>query len=71
MSYGIDDGSITAVTVTANGDSCDAPIPVTFPSTVGDSKGFKVEKIGSDPQTVWIQLSGAPVTLALSQPIPL
>ena len=71
LSYGINDGSISSVTVTANGNTCSAPIPVTFPSAVSDTKGFKAEKVGSDPQTVWVQLTGSPVTLALSQPIPL
>ena len=71
MSYKINSGSITGVTVTANGNTCSAPIPVTIPSAVGDTKSFQAEKIGSDPQTIWVQLSGSPVTFGLSTPIPL
>lgn len=71
MNYAISDGSITGVTVTAEGNTCGAPIPVTFPSDVKDAKSFKTERVGSDPQTVWVQLSGSAVTFELSQPIPL
>ena len=71
LSYSLSDGSITGVTVSADGNTCGAPIPVTFPVAPSDTKGFDVEQMGSDPQTLWVRLSGSPVTLSLSEPIPL
>jgi len=71
MSYSMDfsSKSITSVTVTAPNNVCAAPIPVTVPGSVKDTKGFKNEQIGSDPLTVWVGLSGSPVTLDLDKPI--
>lgn len=71
LSYSVSDGSITSVTVSADGNTCKVPIPVTFPVAPSDTKGFNVEQRGNDPQTLWVQLSGSPVTLSLSEPIPL
>ncbi|KAB8077566.1 hypothetical protein BDV29DRAFT_168092 [Aspergillus leporis] len=62
---------ITGVTLTANGNTCNATIPVSFPVAVTDTKGFTTEQYGSDPLTVWVQLSGSPVSFTLSTPIPL
>lgn len=69
VSHVIDSGKITGVTVTANGNTCSEPIPVTFPVAPTDTKGFTTEQLGSDPLTVWVQLSGSPVTFTLSTPI--
>ena len=71
LSYKINDGSITGVTVTADGNTCSATIPVTFPAGVSNTKSFTAENIGSDPHTLWVHLTGSPVTLDLSTPIPL
>ena len=66
-----EDQKITGVTLSSDGNSCDSPIPVTFPTAPADTQGFETEKIGSDPLTVWAQLSGSPVTFTLSTPISL
>lgn len=62
-------GKITGVTVTANGNTCSTEIPVTVPGSVVDTKGFRTEQVGNDPLTIWVKLSGSPVSLTLSQPI--
>ncbi|KAK2623886.1 hypothetical protein QTJ16_006520 [Diplocarpon rosae] len=61
--------TITAVTLTATGNTCTAKIPVTVPGTVTDTQGFTTEKVGADPLTIWVQMSGAPVTFTLSTPV--
>ncbi|KAI9374748.1 hypothetical protein BJX61DRAFT_257125 [Aspergillus egyptiacus] len=68
-----DDGdAITGVTLSsANGNTCDAAIPVTFPEAPASTHGFATEQLGSDPVTVWAQLSGSPVTFSLASPIAL
>ncbi|CBF83680.1 hypothetical protein AN2954.2 [Aspergillus nidulans FGSC A4] len=71
LNYILDNGAITGVTVTANGNTCDANIPVTFPTAPTDTLGFATEQLGSDPFTVWAQLSGSPVTFSLATPIAL
>ncbi|KAJ5965945.1 hypothetical protein N7481_012659 [Penicillium waksmanii] len=71
LSYTIANKKITGVTVSATDSSCSSPIPVTFPSAPSDAKGFTVEQVGSDPTTVWVQLSGSPVSFTLSSPISL
>ena len=62
---------ITGVTVLAENSNCEEPIPVTFPVVPTDTRGFKTEQLGNDPLTVWVKLSGSPVTFSLSTPIPL
>ncbi|KAL4870855.1 hypothetical protein BDV12DRAFT_45136 [Aspergillus spectabilis] len=71
LSYVLNNGAITGVTLSATGNTCDAAIPITFPSTPADTHGFTTEQLGSDPVTVWAQLSGSPVTFPLSSPIAL
>ena len=71
LTYAVTSGSITGVTVTANGNTCSAPIPVTVPGAVTDTQGFTTEQVGSDPLTIWVQLSGSPVSFTLSQPVAL
>lgn len=70
MSYLTSNREITGVTVSAENANCAAPIPVTFSVPPTDTQGFKTEQIGSDPLTVWVKLSGSPVTFTLSKPIP-
>lgn len=71
LSWTANNKTITGVTVTANGNTCNATIPVTFPVDPTSTQGFKTEKVGNDPLTVWVQLSGTPVTFTLSTPIAL
>ncbi|KAK2595975.1 hypothetical protein N8I77_013487 [Diaporthe amygdali] len=71
LTYDITSGSITGVTVTASGNTCGTSIPVTVPGSVTDTQGFTTEQIGSDPLTIWVQLSGSPVSFTLSQPVAL
>ncbi|ESZ97904.1 hypothetical protein SBOR_1703 [Sclerotinia borealis F-4128] len=71
LSYQLDTtaSSITGFTLFANGDTCSTPIPVTLPGPVTDTKGATTEQIGNDPITLWVTLSGAPVSFTLSTPI--
>ncbi|EPS26703.1 hypothetical protein POX_g08994 [Penicillium oxalicum] len=71
LSYATDNGKITAVTVSAKGNTCSEAIPVTLPTAPTNTQGFTVEQLGSDPATIWVKLSGSPVTLTLSSPISL
>lgn len=71
LSYTVSDKKITAVTVTTNGNTCSRPIPVTFPVAPTSTQGFATEQLGHDPLTVWVQMSGSPVTFTLSTPIAL
>ncbi|KFZ02885.1 hypothetical protein V502_11414 [Pseudogymnoascus sp. VKM F-4520 (FW-2644)] len=63
--------TVTAITVTTNGNTCAKPIPVTVPNSVTSTSGHTTEKIGSDPLTIWVTMGGSPVTFTLSTPIPL
>ncbi|KAI5206725.1 hypothetical protein E4T39_02394 [Aureobasidium subglaciale] len=70
--YSVDGKSILSVTVTANGNSCSAPIPVTLPVGASSSApGLVRETLGSDPLVIWVPLTGSPVTLTLSSPVSL
>lgn len=71
--YGNNGTSIVGATVgSANGNSCSVPVPVTFPGTASTtSSGTTNEQLGSDPLTVWVTLSGSPVSFTLGQPIQL
>lgn len=62
--------SITGVTVGANGNACSVPIPVTVPGTVTSSTGVvRTEKVGNDPTTLWVSLSGAARSYTFSSPV--
>jgi hypothetical protein len=61
---------ITGVTVTSAGNVCIEPLPITVPGTVTDTQGFATEQVGSDPLTIWVTLSGSPITFTLSTPVP-
>ncbi|WAO91893.1 Hypothetical protein NCS54_00937800 [Fusarium falciforme] len=72
LSYGFsDDGkTIESVTVTANGNTCDVPVPVTVPGGASASGGSSSsDTLGSEPTIEWVTLAGSPVTLTLSQPL--
>ncbi|KAL2678907.1 hypothetical protein Neosp_009659 [[Neocosmospora] mangrovei] len=72
LSYGFsDDGkTIESVTVTADGNSCSVPVPVTVPGGASASGGSSSsDTLGSEPTIEWVTLSGSPVTLTLSQPL--
>ncbi|RDL38733.1 Uncharacterized protein BP5553_03073 [Venustampulla echinocandica] len=62
--------TITAVTLTTTNNRCDAKLPVTVPSGVTDVQDFTTEQLGTDPLTIWVQMSGSPVTFTLKTPIP-
>lgn len=70
MSYRIEESKITSVTVDAEDSSCGAEIPITFPVKPTSTNDFRTEQRGKDPLTVWVKLSGLPVTFDLSSPIP-
>lgn len=66
--------SITSVTITANDDSCDVPIPVTFPQTAAvrvDGGDVQVEQIGTEPVVLWVKLDGEPLSFTLDEPVSL
>ncbi|KAJ5592776.1 hypothetical protein N7537_009680 [Penicillium hordei] len=69
LRYATSNKKITAVTVSATGNTCTDPIPVTFPVAPTSTQGFATEQFGADPLTVWVKLSGSPVTFTLSTPI--
>lgn len=61
--------AITSVTVYTESNECEVPIPVTIPGGVVDAKGSRIEQIGTDPETLWVQLDGEAITFDLSVPI--
>jgi hypothetical protein len=61
---------ITGFQVTATGNKCAAPIPVTLPAgSVTSLQSSTTEQVGSDPLTLWIPLTGAAKTFTLTNPI--
>lgn len=70
MSYNFANSKITGVTVTANSNTCSVAVPLTVPGTVVNTKGMVLEKIGNDPLTIWVKLSGSAQTFTLSTPVP-
>ena len=69
--YSSNGGAIEGVTVSTDGNTCGAPVPVTFPNSAGpaSTQGFRTEQVGSDPLTVWVEMSGSPVSFDLANPI--
>lgn len=67
--YSADGTQITGVTVTANGNTCNVPVPITFPGTATTSAVTTSEKLGTDPLTVWATLSGSPISFTLGSPV--
>jgi hypothetical protein len=63
---------ITGFTVGCDNNSCPSPIPMTIPfGNVTDLQGSTVEQVGNDPMTLWVTLSGSPVTFTLTEPVSL
>lgn len=62
--------TITGVTLTSDGNTCAAAVPVTFPGKVKSTKGFVTEQLGSDPLTIWVKLTGQPVSFDLATAVP-
>ena len=69
MSWNLANGKITGLTVSANGNTCSAAVPITLPGTVTSTQGFATEKVGNDPLTIWVKLTGQPVSFTLSTAI--
>ncbi|KAH8591153.1 hypothetical protein B0O99DRAFT_551159 [Bisporella sp. PMI_857] len=71
LTYSTDSSAqtITGITLQANGNACDTEIPVTVPGSVTNTQGYRTEQVGNDPLTIWVGLSGAPVSFTLSTPI--
>lgn len=61
--------TITGVTVSANGNTCSVPIPVTVPTGVTNTQSMRTEKVGNDPTTIWVTLSGAARTFTFTTPV--
>ncbi|KAF7552527.1 hypothetical protein G7Z17_g4235 [Cylindrodendrum hubeiense] len=69
-----DDGTqIVSVTVSATGNTCSVPIPVTIPSgsATASSGTVTADVVGAEPPIQWVTLSGTAVTLTLSSPVSL
>ena len=73
ISWNAVNGTIGSVTVSANGNTCASPIPITFPTGNApvNKLGFPTEQLGNDPLTVWTTLSGSPITFQLAAPLKL
>ncbi|RKK92466.1 hypothetical protein BFJ68_g15877 [Fusarium oxysporum] len=75
LSYTFSDNglSIKSITITADGNQCSTPIPVTIPSGSVTSSGGSAtaDQVGTEPPIQWVKLSGSPVTLTLSQTVSL
>ncbi|KAK7418417.1 hypothetical protein QQZ08_011267 [Neonectria magnoliae] len=71
--YSSDGSSIKSVTVTADGNSCSVPIPVTIPAGSATASGGSItsDVLGSEPPIQWVTLKGSSVTLSLSSPVSL
>jgi hypothetical protein len=67
-----DGAGIESVTVyTAGGNKCGTTIPITIPSTPTSTDGATQERIGTDPLTLWVTMSGTARTYTFTKPIPL
>lgn len=71
LTYGldIDAQTINTLTMTATDNTCSVEVPLTVPGDVVDTQGFRTEQLGSDPLTIWVRLTGSPVTFELQTPI--
>lgn len=68
--YADDGKSITSVTVTATGNTCAVPVPVTFPGSVSSSPaGSTSEQNGAEPLISYATLSGSSVTYTLGSAV--
>jgi hypothetical protein len=71
LSFTTSGTTITAITLSAIGNTCGQLLPVTVPGKVTSTQGFTTEQVGTDPLTIWVKLAGNPVTFTLSTPVPL
>lgn len=73
LAFAADGAAIEAVRVTAEGNACRVPVPVTIPGgdASADAGAPRTDKVGSEPPIVWVTLSGSPVTLRLASPVKL
>jgi len=63
---------ISGFELSAVGNYCAVPIPVTLPSgTVTSLLGSTTEQIGNDPLTLWVSLDGSAMSFDLTSPISL
>lgn len=73
MTYLQTNATIKGVQVSAETDNnCASPIPITFPTANKPTAlpaGATSEQIGNDPYTIWLKLTGAPVTINLGAPL--
>ncbi|KHN93826.1 uncharacterized protein MAM_08305 [Metarhizium album ARSEF 1941] len=70
--YSADGNAIVSVQVTANGNTCSVPVPVTIPDGTAATVGLQPIqsiKLGSEPTILWVTLSGKPVDIKLSNPV--
>ena len=67
--YNKEGTAITSVTLSANGNTCAAPLPITFPGQVATTDDAVREQLGSDPLVLWTNLKGQSVTYTLAQPV--
>ncbi|KAF2157784.1 hypothetical protein K461DRAFT_326030 [Myriangium duriaei CBS 260.36] len=68
--YNAAGNAVTSVTLTANGNTCSVPIPVTVPGPVTVSGATATaDQVGSDPLIMWVTLTGQPATLTLNTPV--
>ncbi|KAK3719246.1 hypothetical protein LTR37_004465 [Vermiconidia calcicola] len=67
--YSSDRASIVGVTVTATGNRCGVPVPVTFPGSATTTGTARSDKLGSEPLIMWTTLSGSAVSYTLSAPV--
>ena len=63
--------SITGVALTASGNTCSVPVPLSVPGTASGSGSFTTDKVGSEPTIYWAALSGSPVSFTLGSPVAL
>ncbi|KAI5367119.1 hypothetical protein Slin15195_G022520 [Septoria linicola] len=66
--YSQDGSQIVGVTVSADGNTCSAPIPVTFPGPASGGAATD-DKVGSEPLIKWVALSGSTQTYTLASPV--
>lgn len=70
--YSANGQSITAVTVTANGNNCAVTVPVTVPGAITSTpSGATQDKVTTEPLIVNVKLSGQPVTINLNPAVPI
>lgn len=55
--------------LTATNNTCTVTVPVTVPKSVVDTRGSHTEQLGSDPLTLWVDMSGSAVHFDLDPPI--